>query len=149
MSQISPIAVAPNDFIDLSWLIGRTAESITFDKPSFWVFKFGPDALISVECLWRIIQQSRVVLTSEDHGQRFGLPAPVDAKAECIALLNGQAVTAASLKVVTADLVITFSSDLRLEIIPTSSGYESWQMRDPTGANYVAQGGGQISKWIS
>ena len=149
MSQIVPSALAPNDFIDLSWLVGRTTTEITFDEAGSWVFTFGSDALITVECLWRIVQLPRVVLTSEDHRQKFGLPAPVDAVAESTQLLLGKSVTAVSLREATADLVINFGSDLRLEIISTSSGYENWHMRDPSSTNFVAQGGGQISKWQS
>jgi hypothetical protein len=42
----------------------------------------------------------------------------------------------------TADLIIA-GARWRLEIIPFSSGYESWQMQDPFGNSFVAQGGGE------
>lgn len=38
-----------------------------------------------------------------------------------------------------------FSDDVRLEIIPISSGYEGWQMMNPFGTEFFARGGGQIS----
>lgn len=38
-----------------------------------------------------------------------------------------------------------FSDDVRLEIIPISSGYEGWQMMNPFGTGFFARGGGQIS----
>jgi len=88
-----------------------------------------------------------VACSAEDHGQRFGLPAPVDTVADATRLLSPNAVTAVHLREGSADIVIEVSLHLRLEIIPFSRGYESWQLSDPFGTSYVAQGGGQICSW--
>ncbi len=88
-------------------------------------------------------------MSSEDHGHKFGLPAPIDAVAMGMALLAGQSITAVQLLESTADILIDFTGDIRLEIIPTSAGYENWELHDPSGTSYVAQGGGQISRWKS
>ena len=56
-------------------------------------------------------------------------------------------VTAVQLHEFTADLVIDFTDDLRLEVIPTSSGYEAWQLRDPWGTSFIAVGGGEVRRW--
>jgi hypothetical protein len=87
------------------------------------------------------------VLTSEDDGQRFGLPAPINAADKCAKYLLGTTIQAIHLRDATADVSIDFAGDLGLEIIPTSSGYESWQLRDPFGSTFYAQGGGQICRW--
>lgn len=120
---------------------------VLFQEPTLWSFKFGQKTGISVECLWRIVKDGRVVLTSGDHGHQFGLPAPVDAAARCTELLSKQSVAAVQLREATADLLIEFADGLRLEVIPDLVGYESWQLNDPSGMSYVAQGGGQICKW--
>jgi hypothetical protein len=139
-----PSAIAYKD-IDLNWLVGRTVCGVSYEAT--WWFDFGSKNVIGVGCLWRIIEHERVILTSQDHGQKFGLPAPVDAVAKCTDLFSKRRVAAVHLRDATADLAIKFTDDLRLEIIPDSSGYESWQLTDPSGTSYVAQGGGQICKW--
>lgn len=146
MSQIvNPLPVAYKD-IDLSWLIGRVVCEVSFHEPATWEFGFGSRAGVSVECLWRIIEHERVVLTREDDGHCFGLPAPTDARAKCTELFSKRRVVAVELRESTADLLIQLAGDLRLEIIPDSAGYESWRLSDPTGTSFVAQGGGTICK---
>lgn len=145
---IHPAAVSYQD-IDLSWMIGRVVASVSYHDPKLWYFGFEPNVNIGVECLWRVVEPDRVVLTSEDHNQKFGLPAPVDAAAKCTELLAVRRIAAVVLRVAAADLVIEFSGDLRLEVISNSIGYDNWRVRDPSGTEYFAQGGGQISKWKS
>jgi len=136
-----------SDDIDLSWMVGRVITDVSFHEPTVWRFSFGREANITVECPWRILDHGRLACSGDDHGQRFGLPAPVDTVAEATHLLSADAVTAVQLREGSADLVIEFSPHLRLEIIPISRGYESWQLSDPFGTSYVAQGGGQICRW--
>jgi hypothetical protein len=90
---IYPSAVGYKD-IDLSWMAGRVIVAVSFDEPTLWSFAFGPEAGIGVECLWRIVEHGKVVLTGEDHGHQFGLPAPVDAVAKSTELLAGRHVSA-------------------------------------------------------
>lgn len=145
---IYPSAVAYKD-VDLTWMVGRVVSEVSPVEPTFWFFRFDPDAGISVYCLWRFLENERIILTSDDHGHQFGLPAPVDVVARTKELLSGLHVTAVRLREATGDMLIDFTGNLRLEIIPTSSGYESWLLCDPSGTSYVAQGGGQICKWKS
>ena len=147
MSQIiRPSPVAYKD-IDLSWMVARSVSKISFQEPTPWTFDFGSEAHIGIECLWRIVEHGRVVLTSEDHGQQFGLPAPIDGVAKATQLFSDRRVRGVQLREGTADLLIEFIDDLRLEVIPDSSGYESWELHDPAGTSYYAQGGGQICIW--
>jgi hypothetical protein len=147
MSQtIHPSAISYKD-IELSWMVGRLIVEVSHHEPTLWYFSFGPDAGISVECLWRILHHNRVVLTCEDHGHQFGLPAPIDAATKSTDLLASRHIAAVQLREATADILIEFSDGIRLEIIADSSGYESWQLRDPSGTEYFAQGGGQICRW--
>ena len=147
MSQIiHPSPVAKKD-IDLTWMVGRAVCEVSFHEPTLWSFSFGQKVTVGVECLWRIVTRGRVALTSEDHGHQFGLPAPVDAVARCTELFSTRHVSAVTLREDTADLAIEFTDDLRLEVIPTSAGYESWRLHDPSGTSYFVQGGGQICIW--
>ena len=149
MSQvIHPSAVAYQD-VDLSWLIGRSVTDLYIQGSSFWRLAFGVDASITVECLWRIVGHEGIMRTSEDHGQQFGKPAPVDAAKEATELLSNRQVIAAQLSAGTSDITIEFTGSIKLEIISNSAGYESWQLHDSLGMSYVAQGGGQLYKWKS
>ena len=86
-------------------------------------------------------------MSSEDHGHQYGLPAPVDAEAECRRLICGAVVAAVEVRDETRDFVIRFASGTRLELVPRSSGYESWQLAGPGGSLVVAQGGGHLAIW--
>lgn len=112
-----------------------------------WFFALGDSFGISVECPWRLINKGGIAISGEDHRQQFGLPAPIDAAGRATLLLADTVVRRVEVHEGTADLFIDFDGDRRLEIIPFSSGYESWQVSAPTGKSIVAQGGGQLSVW--
>ena len=133
--------------VDLAWLQGRACSRVELLPPVPWRFWFAPAHHIAVECLWRIVRGGSVIRTSEDHGHQFGLPAPVDAAQEAHDILSGATVSRVQLREATADIRLEFGGDLMLEIVPDSSGYESWQIYAPAGVRYVAQGGGQICTW--
>jgi len=78
--------------------------------------------------MWRLVAAAYVCVTSEDDGHQFGLPSPVDAAATANELLLGKAVEAVQVDFRTGDVRFQFQGPLSLEIVTTSSGYESWQM---------------------
>ena len=130
---------------DFSWMVGRTIGQVRFNEPSQWAFSFEPSIGIGAECPWRLLQGGSVAISSEDHLQQYGLPAPLDAAAVATNLLAPHPVTHVDVRDGTADLIIEFGDALRLEIIPMSSGYESWGVTTPSGFYVFAQGGGQLS----
>ena len=135
------------DAIDLSWINGRVITQVAYREPTYWSFMMGTSEGIAVECLWRIVRAGRVVRTGLDHGQQFGLPAPVDAARDAMEFLSGACVVHVRIREATGGIFLTFDDDVCLEIIPDSSGYESWHLYAPAGRCYVAQGGGQICTW--
>jgi hypothetical protein len=144
---ISPSGV-PYEQVDFSWMVGHVVREVTFHDGGVWRFAFAPSEYIQTYCLWRIIREERVVLASEDHGQQFGWAAPMDAGSMAREAFSAATIRAVELTKATADILIDFDGDLRLEIIPTSCGYEGWEIRAPDGICFVAQGGGQICTWI-
>lgn len=130
--------------VNFSWMIGRSIANISFSEPATWFFSFGNSSGIRVECPWRLLAQGLIRVSSDDHEQQFGLPAPIDAAAAATSMLSGLVVLKVSVLEGTADFFIDFERNQRLEIIPISSGYESWQVSDPTGKTIFAQGGGRI-----
>src|ERR1051326_782671 len=109
----------------LSWLIGHRFESLT-RREYDWVVVFDKDASLVIACLWRLIECGRVRFTSEDDGQQFGLPAPVNAAAEINGRLSRATVEAVELRQGLLDLELRFSTGHSLQILPNSSGYEAW-----------------------
>jgi hypothetical protein len=109
-----------------------------------WVFDFSDGRSVTVEAVWRLVSSTAILLTNGDDGQRFGLPAPVDAQQKANALLAETLVERARIEAVTSDLVVWVANGLRLDILNNSSGYEGWQ----GGAGkilVVAQGGGNLT----
>lgn len=129
--------------MDVNWLTGRACTRVYEHYPHNFSFEFGPGVL-RVDCLWRIVAGGRLVRTSQDHGQWFGRPAPLDAYAEAESLLTGRRVAAVRIRQETADFVIEFDEGLLLELLSDSSGYEPWQLIAP-GVHLVAIGGGGVA----
>src|SRR5262249_53999975 len=57
---------------------------------------------VAGRCLWPIVAGGRLVRASQDHGQQFGLPTPVDAYGEAESLLKGRHVAAVRIRQETA-----------------------------------------------
>ena len=124
----------------IDWLNGKTCTRVYQHDPHNVSFGFGP-GVVRVDCLWRIVAGGRLVRTSQDHEQRFGLPAPLDACAEAESLLGGRRVAAARVREETADLLVEFDGGLLLEVLSDSAGYEPWEFTAP-GVHLIALGGG-------
>ena len=147
-----PIIVAERastEMIEPSWFQGSSLLKVEYSQPTIWGFAFSSGACISVECLWRLLGPSGIVLTSEDHGHKFGRPAAVQAEQEASNLLFGSTVSLFSLREPTLDLLLTFSNGYTLEVLPTSSRYEAWQIVSSQNQHVIAQGGGEISTYSS
>ena len=97
-----------------------------------------------MECLWRLLNTGAIVITSEDHHQTFGLPHPIDVASRLSELLAQEIVAQFILRGDTLDLSFIFSNGHKLEILPTSAGYEAWQIVSPKREHIIAQGGGQL-----
>jgi hypothetical protein len=128
-------------------MVGRRVH-VSFAEPATWFFTFDESADIRVECPWRLVHKDFIAVSSEDHRQQYGLPTPIDAAALATSLLTDSPIQKVELREGTADLMIEFCADLRVEIVPFSSGYESWHVHDPNGSTLIAQGGGHLSVWV-
>jgi hypothetical protein len=133
--------------LDISWIRGRAFAEVSFLAPASWSFRFGKGIEIRADCAWRVVVDGHIVLSSEDHGQQFGLPQPVNAELHCRSLIVRQTIQSADVRDDTRDILILFESGARLEIVPMSSGYESWQLAGPDGTQTIAQGGGNLVTW--
>jgi hypothetical protein len=129
------------------WLVQHRFQSLVCREHD-WVFTFEPDCVLAVECLWRLLESQRIKRTSEDHGQQFGLLAPIDAAVDMTKLLVNRAIKNVELDESTLDIRITLEGDYVLEVIPDSSGYESWNLQ-LADQQWIAQGGGNLVEFES
>jgi hypothetical protein len=81
---------------------------------------------------WRVIQNGKAQFTSFDHGQQYGRPVPIDAKARLANLLNGKTCEAVQFDRETADLILTFAQSIKLHVF-NFTGYEIWHISFPDG----------------
>ena len=109
-----------------------------------WAFEFDRVGL-TTSTSWRIVRSGRLLLTSNDDGQKFGLPQPVDSEAQFQATLAGHQVTSCGVAPATADLTLDFDEGTRFEILSTSIGYEAWQLNS-AGSCIVAGNEGRLSE---
>ena len=124
-------------------LIGRQLLSVE-KKDYTWFFAFGPGVTLATESPWRFIKQGRIVVSSEDHNQQFGLPAPVDAARDLLSCARGLIVEGASVAADAGDLTVQFPGGLVLQLLQLSSGYESWRLT-ANGSESICVGGGSIT----
>jgi hypothetical protein len=125
-------------------MIGRRIAAVRLVEPISWWFDLAGGGSLRVDTLWRIVASGRVQASSEDHGQRFGLPEAVDSGARAVDILANSQVRQAAFGRDTGDVLLDFDNDSRLGIVTTSSGYESWSIFFPNGDEAIGLGGGQI-----
>jgi hypothetical protein len=89
---------------------------------------------------WRLVIDGKAGISSFDHQQKYGLPAPIDAVNTLRGTLQDKPVTNASLDQTTGDLIFEFAGNVSLQVF-NFGGYEIWHIRfsDGTGeySNYV------------
>ncbi|MBB2145392.1 hypothetical protein GM921_07850 [Pedobacter sp. LMG 31464] len=119
--------------------------SISFDKDAeSWMFNFKNNVSLFAETLWRILKDGQIILVSADQGQQFGLPKPVDVVIELSNLLAGEKLTEIKIKKNTADLVLTLTGSLEIEVFISSGGYESYSLYT-NNRRYIGMGMGDIA----
>jgi hypothetical protein len=128
---------------DLDWIVGhRFQEAVRYEFT--WSFNFDNKVAVTSECLWRLIENGRILCTSLDHGQKSGLPAAIDAAAEVNKVLSGEAASVVHLREGTLDLEIHFGPRRAIQLLPSSALYEGWQVGGPPGL-FIAVGGGDLT----
>jgi len=133
----------------LSAWIGREC-TIVERREYDWVFSFEDSGKVQCECPWRIIADDHIALTNIDHGQLFGLKAPVDGPQKARELFGEKKVVSVKVAPTSGDLAVSFEGGTTLEIFNHSSGYEGWQATSKTDAHgiyVVAMGGGGLAIW--
>ncbi|MFT4114582.1 hypothetical protein [Silvibacterium sp.] len=123
---------------------GSSCSQVETFSSHTWRFTFSGGLVLDVTCPWRITNEDGIVLGSEDDGQMFGLPSPVEGQAEALKLLSASPLKSVLLTGRTGDFSLKFESGLQLEIFNDSSGYEGWNCSTNSGLNVIGMGGGAI-----
>ena len=82
---------------------------------------------------WRLVISGKAGLSSFDHQQKYGLPAPIDAVKSLSETLQGKLVTHAFLDRKTGDLLFEFAGAITLQVL-NFTGYEIWEINFPDGS---------------
>jgi hypothetical protein len=77
---------------------------------------------------WRLINDGKAGISSFDHQQQYGLPAPIDAIRELQQLIQNKLATGTRLDSETGD-----GGNIKLQIL-NLTGYEVWDIHFPNGA---------------
>jgi hypothetical protein len=130
---------------DLKWIIGSIIEQVEYDdQTQRWIFTVAGRSILYVNCPWKLISAATVSLASGDHGQQYGLAHPIDVAVKAMDFLAGRKIKSIVSDKVTSDLTINFEGDVILCTFSDSSGFEAWQLIGPQGAEFIAQGNGNI-----
>jgi len=88
---------------------------------------------------WRLIRDGKERVSSFDHEQKYGLPAPIDAIHVLQNELRDKNVTSVQLDKETADLLFQFTGNLKLQVFGFT-GYEIWEIE-------ISEGEGEYSNF--
>jgi hypothetical protein len=124
---------------------GLKCTSVTRFGALSWRFEFEGLVTLDARCTWRIISGGQVALGYEDHGQWYGLPAPVDGVAAATHLLSRDSAKRITIHKESGDIHLEFDSGTRLEVANYSSGYEGWECFTKSGLDVIGIGGGEIA----
>lgn len=92
---------------------------------------FGNGSKLRAE-YWRVTREGKVSISSFDHQQQYGLPAPIDAIKELQENLRDRTVTHAQLDGESGDLFLAFSGNIKFRVFNFTS-YEVWEIHFPDG----------------
>jgi len=81
---------------------------------------------------WRVVSDGMEALSSFDHQQKYGRPAPIDAIKELQKVLRKKTVTEARVDNETGDLHFRFRGNIKFQVFAFSS-YEVWELTPADG----------------
>ena len=123
-------------------LVGGSLRRVEINDYS-WSFFLSDETFIVTESDWRLMGPAGIIVASQDHGNQFGRPAPVDAKERVLGATVSQTVRSASISSA-GDLLLDFDR-VRLQFLRMSCGSESWRLTI-RGVEIIGTGGGEIVK---
>jgi hypothetical protein len=130
---------------NFDWLLKQRLSQV--EKKDFtWIFSFEAGGSVNTQSMWRLVTPSGIFVTSEDHEQLFGLPAPVDAGKRVMDTIQNKRISSYSCERPCSDLMISFEGGAQIQFLSTSCGYESWEMWNGT-TQIICTGGGELAEF--
>ncbi|MDX1930518.1 MAG: hypothetical protein SFV81_28600 [Pirellulaceae bacterium] len=135
--------------MQLTWLVGKQLLEAS-KRIDDWMFQFEGDSTLIIECLWRLVDTTQIVVASLDQGQRSTIwvnragndeMAIVfrDAGQELIRCLYNARIHSAIVRPITNDVQIDFDNGMSLQLVSDRSSCGGWCMQSPS-INLVAIG---------
>jgi len=119
-------------------------ESVTYDVNSdSYYFLFNEKISLTVTGFWRLLIENKITIVSLDNGKQFGLPKPINLVEIITKILKTKTLKEIKINKETADLTLTFSNNIILEIYISSSGYETYSLSLKE-KRYLGLGSGEI-----
>jgi hypothetical protein len=129
----------------LNFITNSLFKNVIYDSDSdYWHFEFADKINVSVSGFWRLLNKSKIVLVSLDHGHLFGLPKPVDLVEEIKKTLAAKKLIKIEVDENTADLTLILTDQYKIEIFIASSGYETYNFFIDD-KQYIGLGSGDIA----
>jgi len=136
--------------MQLTWLIGKQLIDASM-RTNDWALRFEGDSILVVECLWRIVDTERVLVTSLEQGQKSTICVNHggtdeiehvfrDVAKEMSEYLQFARIRSAIVKPITNDMHIHFDNGLSLLLILDRSNRCGWCLQSPE-LNLVANAG--------
>lgn len=114
---------------------GEISVEVNIAAPSLLILNEAPyysldwdGVYVHLQCFWRAVVDSKIVFTSEDDKQIFGLEKPFDISEAFPKFFSSQQVSFIKIKNPIADLQILFEDGSYIEAFASSSGYETWSI---------------------
>lgn len=123
-------------------LEGKTLLGFEILEHGFCSLPLSGGYAISAETLCRYVGENGEFITSQDHGQMFGLTEPYDAAEKINKAIKGKEIKKANFAEDTGDLTLIVDGG-RLEILCNSTGYECYQVNGTDELIIVGRGGRQ------
>jgi len=124
-------------------LTNRTVEGFSIGEHGVCSITLNGGISLTQEALLRFVG-SGVFISTEDHLQQFGLPAPYDAEQDIRGRIVGKVIRRVEILRDTGDLTLTLD-DGRIEIICSSAGYEAYQVYGPDSLIMVGRPTGSLN----
>lgn len=135
--------------MQLTWLVGKQMLEAS-RRIDDWMIRFEGDSTLIIECLWRLVDTTQIVVTSLDQGQRSTILinrtgndeiAIVfrDAGQELSRCLFNARIQTAIVRPITNDLQIDFDNGLSLQLVSDQSSCGGWCIQSSS-INLVAIG---------
>jgi hypothetical protein len=84
--------------LELDWLVGTGVRIVEVDDFARWTFSFVNGGVAKVGSPWRLIVEQVIAISSADHGQKYGLPAVIDAGAVLLKRLHARTVVSVMIR---------------------------------------------------